>query len=47
VIDAGAAVPVDARVWNAPGTEPVTLGDVLAGESLALLCFYPFDWSST
>ena len=34
-----------ARVWTAPGEGPTALGQVLAGESPALLCFYYFDWS--
>jgi len=42
----GDAVP-DARVWRAPGEQPVSLRDALAGDGFALVCFYPFDWSPT
>ena len=34
----------DARVWAAPGEPPQPLRQAL-GDGLALLCFYPFDWS--
>ena len=43
----GDCVPGTARVWAATGTGPISLGEALAGESLVLLCFYPFDWSTT
>jgi len=42
----GARVP-DARVWTAPRTGPTALHDALAGDGLALLCFYLWDWSPT
>jgi len=35
----------EARVWTAPRQDPVSIGDALAGDGLALLCFYFFDWS--
>jgi peroxiredoxin len=41
----GDRVP-DVRVWTAPGEEAHPLTEVL-GPGLALLCFYPFDWSPT
>ena len=34
-----------ARVWTAPREDPVDLAEALAGDGLALLCFYVFDWS--
>ena len=37
----------DVHVWRAPGEEAVPLRDALSGDGLALLCFYPFDWSPT
>ena len=40
-------IPAAVLVWTAPGEEPLTLGEALAGEDLVLLCFYPFDWSTT
>ena len=36
-----------ARVWTAPREDGVDLGDALAGDGLALLCFYLWDWSPT
>ena len=39
--------PSHARVWVATRTGPTSLSDALAGERLVLLCFYPFDWSTT
>jgi hypothetical protein len=45
VLEPGDRVP-DARVWTAPGEEPVQLRDALA-DSLTLLCFYLWDWSPT
>ena len=42
----GDTIPT-ARVWTAPGEEPVTLAVALDGDGLVLLCFYPFDWSTT
>jgi peroxiredoxin len=46
VLLAGAAVP-RATVWTGPLDPPVDLADAVAGDGLALLCFYPFDWSPT
>ncbi len=46
MLERGDRIP-DARVWAAPGEAPVTLHEALAGEGMALLCFYPFDWSTT
>jgi hypothetical protein len=45
MLEAGHRVP-DARVWTAPGAEPVQLRDAL-GDGLTLLCFYLWDWSPT
>jgi hypothetical protein len=45
MLGAGDRVP-DARVWTAPGEEPVQLRDALGG-GLSLLCFYLWDWSPT
>ncbi len=42
----GDRVPA-ARVWDAPGGEAVRLADAIAGDGLALVCFYHFDWSPT
>jgi peroxiredoxin len=46
VLQPGDRIP-RARVWTAPREDPVDLGEALAGDGLALLCFYPFDWSPT
>ena len=46
MLEAGDEIP-DARVWTAPRDGPVSLADALAGEDAVLLCFYPFDWSTT
>ena len=46
MLEAGDEIP-EARVWTAPREGPVTLHEALAGEGLVLLCFYPFDWSTT
>jgi peroxiredoxin len=46
VLEAGDQIP-EAHVWTAPREGPVTLPEALAGEGLVLLCFYPFDWSTT
>lgn len=35
-----------AQVWLAPPSPPVELRTAIAGEGLALLCFYYFDWST-
>ena len=45
MLQPGDRIP-DARVWQAPREEPVSLGDALAGDGLVLLCFYVFDWSA-
>jgi peroxiredoxin len=42
----GSRIPA-AAVWAMPRDGPVKLRDVLAGDGLALLCFYPWDWSPT
>jgi hypothetical protein len=44
MLEAGARVP-DALVWIDLRGEAVQLRDALAGDGLALLCFYVFDWS--
>jgi hypothetical protein len=36
-----------ARVWAGPREEALQLVDALAGDGLALLCFYLWDWSPT
>lgn len=46
MLAAGDPIPA-VRVWTDPREGPVTLSDALAGEGLALLCFYVFDWSPT
>jgi len=46
VLEAGDRIP-DARVWTAPRTGPVALRDAIAGDGLALLCFYVWNWSPT
>ena len=43
----GDRIPVAARVWAATREAPIALGDAMSHESLVLLCFYPFDWSTT
>jgi hypothetical protein len=45
VLESGDRVP-DARVWTAPGEEPVQLRDAL-GAGVSLLAFYLWDWSPT
>ncbi|MCY7303476.1 MAG: redoxin domain-containing protein [Thermoleophilia bacterium] len=47
MLGSGDHIPVSARVWTATSAGPTTLAEALAGESLVLLCFYPFDWSTT
>lgn len=42
----GERIPTDARVWPSGG-EPTTLGEAVSGPGHVLLCFYPYDWSST
>ena len=44
MLEPGAVVP-DVSVWTAPREEPMPLRVALAGEGMALLCFYVFDWS--
>ena len=44
MLEAGSPIP-DARVWAATGEGPVTIGEAVAGDGYALLCFYFFDWS--
>ncbi len=46
MLEPGDRIP-EARVWVETGAGPVMLPDALAGEELVLLCFYPFDWSTT
>lgn len=46
MLDPGAPVPT-ATVWRAALDEPLDLAEAIAGDGLALLCFYPFDWSPT
>ena len=46
MLESGDHIP-DARVWVATRTGPTSLCDALAGAGLVLLCFYPFDWSTT
>jgi len=43
----GDGIPAAARVWVAIGEGPTPLNEALAGDGLVLLCFYPFDWSTT
>lgn len=40
----GDAIP-HALVWPGALEEPLPLAEAVAGDGLALLCFYPFDWS--
>jgi hypothetical protein len=46
MLEPGDRIP-DARVWRAPRESPVTLRSALAGDGLALLCFYVWNWSPT
>jgi peroxiredoxin len=46
VLEPGDKLP-QARIWTAPRQDPVDVAEAIAGEGLALLCFYPFDWSPT
>jgi peroxiredoxin len=43
----GDPIPGEALVWRAALEEPLPLATAIAGDGLALLCFYPFDWSPT
>jgi hypothetical protein len=47
VLAPGDRIPVDALLWRAPGEEAVPLAEAIGGDGLALVCFYPFDWSPT
>jgi len=40
-------IPGAARIWAATNEGPISLSGALSGASLVLLCFYPFDWSTT
>ena len=46
MLEPGDRVP-DARVWATTGVGPIMLRDALDGERHVLLCFYPFDLSTT
>jgi hypothetical protein len=46
MLPVGASLP-DAPLWVGALEAPVTVGEAIAGDGLALLCFYPFDWSGT
>jgi peroxiredoxin len=46
MLQPGDRIP-SARIWATPREDAVELGEALAGEGPALLCFYPFDWSPT
>jgi hypothetical protein len=45
VLAVGERIP-EARVWRAPGEDPVALASFLAGGP-CLFLFYLYDWSST
>lgn len=47
MLGSGDRIPASVRVWTAPREGPVLLGEALLDERLVLLCFYPFDWSTT
>lgn len=47
MLPAGSIAGLDIAVWIAPRQEPVRLGNAIAGDGFALLCFYPFNWSPT
>ena len=47
MLASGDRVPVAARVWPVPREGSISLAEVLGGEVCVLLCFYPFDWSTT
>jgi len=47
MLEGGDRIPGAARVWAATKAGPISLDEALAGDSLVLLCFYPFDWSTT
>ena len=46
MLEPGDRIP-EARVWTAPRIGPAPLRDTIAGDGLALLCFYLWDWSPT
>ena len=46
MLEAGATVP-HATVWTGALDDPVPIADAIDGDGLALVCFYPFDWSPT
>ena len=46
MLEPGDHIP-EARIWVGTGVGPVMLNDALAGDEFVLLCFYPFDWSTT
>ena len=46
MLEPGSLVPA-AHVWVAPREGRTRLRDALDGDGLALLCFYPWDWSPT
>ncbi len=47
MLAAGDRIPAAQLLWRAPGEEAVSLAEAIAGDGLALVCFYPFDWSPT
>ena len=47
MLSPGDSIPAAARVWAAIGEKPTPLDEALAGDGCVLLCFYPFDWSTT
>ncbi len=47
MLTTGDLIPAAARVWVTATDGPSTLAQALPDEGLALLCFYPFDWSPT
>jgi hypothetical protein len=47
VLAPGDRIPAEALVWQLPSAGPVQLAAAIACDRLALLCFYPFDWSPT
>ena len=46
MLEPGDRIP-DARVWTEPRKGAVSLSEAIAGDGVALLCFYPWDWSPT
>ena len=47
MLASGDRFPVAARVWPVPREGSIPLAEALGGEGRVLLCFYPFDWSTT